>query len=162
MQALNKCRLKGRSFDVGQNIPSDVVAMCKADCMCGSDLNVECADVECPEDDDDDPDSIDQYSDLKQCCSTMRTLFNKIDTLSKCHVEGRSYYEGQRIYPESDSCFMCLCTQNFDNSTLFASNSNCVKIDCGIEHDLHRIRAGCVPVYYKTPTCCPIDMRCRK
>ncbi|XP_055311407.1 uncharacterized protein LOC129574067 [Sitodiplosis mosellana] len=104
--------------------------------------------------------TINRYSDLEQCCSTVQTPINDVDILSKCQVEGRSYYDGERIYPDGDSCFMCLCTPNFNNKTSFAKNSNCVKINCGIEHDLHRITAGCVPVYYKTPTCCPIDIKC--
>lgn len=162
--ALNKCHVKGRSFDVGQNVPDEVVPMCRADCHCSSYMHVECANVECPEDDYIDPDqapTISLYNDLKQCCSSAQAPIDKIDNLPKCHVEGRSYHIGERIYP-TDSCLMCLCTQNFDNKTLFAENSNCIQINCGIEHDLHHIRAGCVPVYYKTSTCCPIDIKCRK
>lgn len=156
--------MKGRSYDVGQNILDEVVPMCSTDCRCSSQMHVECANVECPEDDYIDPNqtpTISLYNDLKQCCSSKQASIDKITNLSKCHVEGRSYHVGERIYPD-DSCLMCLCTQNFDNKTSFAENSNCAQINCGIEHDLHNFRAGCVPVYYKTPTCCPIDIKCRK
>lgn len=163
--ASNKCHVKGQLFDVGDDIPNDLIPMCRADCQCSSNMRIECANIECPEDDynyDDPPQTINRYNDLKECCSAIQTPINKADHLSKCQVEGRSYHDGERIYPDGDSCFMCLCAPNFNNKTSFAENSNCVKINCGVEHDLYRINAGCVPIYYRTPTCCPIDMKCRE
>lgn len=39
----------------------------------------------------------------------------------------------------------------------------CEEISCGIElHYSRQISDGCVPVYYGTTGCCPIDWRCRK
>lgn len=86
----------------------------------------------------------------------------KISDLGKCEVEGKSYRIGEQIYPEGELCYKCHCAENFNNKTSFAENPNCVKIDCGIELRLLDIKAGCVPVYYKKPTCCPIEYKCRK
>lgn len=162
---LNKCYVKGKIFDVSQYIPDGLFDMCRVNCQCNINMEIECSDVECPEDDyeDDRTQSISRYIDLKQCCSTVQTRIDQIGHLSKCEIgDNRVYYEGERMYPGGDSCSMCLCTEDFNNNTTFDENPKCVKIDCGIEHDLRQIKDGCVPVYYKTPTCCPIDMKCRK
>lgn len=54
----------------------------------------------------------------------------KIRSLTTCEVDGRSYRLGQRIYPEN-ACYECLCTPDYNNSSSFADNSNCKKINCG-------------------------------
>lgn len=82
--------------------------------------------------------------------------------MNSCQIGGKSYHVGEQFYPEDDSCYKCFCAENFNNNTSYADNPNCVKINCGIELKLSEIKAGCVPVYYKTPTCCPIDYKCRK
>lgn len=78
-----------------------------------------------------------------------------------CEVGGKSYRIGEQIYPD-DSCYKCFCAENFNNNISIAENPNCVKIDCGIELNIDRIKEGCVPIYFKTPTCCPIEYKCRK
>lgn len=75
-------------------------------------------------------------------------------------MDGKSYHIGERMNPDN-SCFECLCTLDFNNQTSYADNSNCVKINCGIELRLSDIMNGCVPVYWKTPNCCPIEYKCR-
>lgn len=56
----------------------------------------------------------------------------KIKSMKTCEVEGKTYRTGERIYPEN-SCYKCLCTADYNNATSHADNSNCVKINCGIE-----------------------------
>lgn len=55
--------------------------------------------------------------------------------MNTCVVDGKSYRVGERIYPEN-SCYKCLCAPGFDNSISYADNSNCMKIDCGMENVL--------------------------
>lgn len=65
------------------------------------------------------------------------------------------------MYPNNDTCYKCLCTESFDNTTSIESNPNCKRIDCGVEmRHLNEIRRGCVPVYFENH-CCPIDYKCR-
>lgn len=66
------------------------------------------------------------------------------------------------MYPEGESCHNCLCTENFNNLTAVEQNSDCRKINCGIGLKINSIKSGCVPVYYNSPTCCPIEYKCRK
>lgn len=66
------------------------------------------------------------------------------------------------MYPEGGSCHNCLCTENFNNLTAVEANPACHKINCGMELRIDEIKSGCVPVYWKTPTCCPIEYKCRK
>lgn len=87
---------------------------------------------------------------------------DKIEKLGKCEFEGRTYTEGEKIYPERSSCHTCLCTKDFNSSIPVESNKNCKKADCGIElRNLYRLQSGCVPVYFGSSNCCPIDYRCR-
>lgn len=60
---------------------------------------------------------------------------SKIRSMNTCEVDGKSYKVGERIYPEN-VCYECLCTPDFDNSTSYADNSNCLKINCGMENVL--------------------------
>lgn len=66
------------------------------------------------------------------------------------------------MYPESHSCHTCVCQAGFDNKTI-VGNPHCTKVDCNVEFNYgDRIARGCIPVYYKDSTCCPISWRCRK
>lgn len=85
----------------------------------------------------------------------------KIESIETCEVEGTLYRIGEQIYP-SDSCYTCLCTEGFDNQTSYESNPNCSKINCGFELKINDLRNGCVPVYFRIPNCCYIEMKCRK
>lgn len=82
--------------------------------------------------------------------------------MAKCEIGDRSYYVGERFEPESNSCYDCLCTSDFNTNISYTENPNCAKINCGIELDLPQIRKGCVPVYFRTSNCCPIEFKCRK
>lgn len=85
----------------------------------------------------------------------------KIRSLSTCEVDGRTYRLGERIYPDG-ACYECLCVAGYNNATSHADNPQCSKVDCGIELEMTNLRDGCVPIYYKTPNCCPIEYKCRK
>lgn len=64
------------------------------------------------------------------------------------------------MYPK-DLCYSCLCTKDFNSSIPVQNNSNCHKIDCGTTlRNTGRLSEGCIPVYYKKETCCPIGWRC--
>lgn len=88
---------------------------------------------------------------------------DKVNELAKCELEGKTYTEGEKMYPESSSCHTCLCTKDFNSSVPIESNKYCKKVDCGIElRNLNRLQDGCVPIYYGKSDCCPIGFRCRK
>lgn len=72
------------------------------------------------------------------------------------------YVKGQKMFSDRIGCYACICDENFDNSTI-TNNPHCQKIKCNIEiHYGDRLIAGCIPIYYGKPNCCPIDWRCRK
>lgn len=88
----------------------------------------------------------------------------KIAELSKttCFVNGNQYVKGQVMYPDSHSCYTCICDSGFDNQTIVDSR-HCKKVDCNVEfHYSDNIARGCIPIYYKDASCCPIGWRCRK
>lgn len=79
--------------------------------------------------------------------------------LAKCEFNGETYYEGELI-DSGESCFTCFCAKGFENKPV-EENKHCHKINCNIElHFGKKIAAGCIPIYYKTESCCPIDWKC--
>lgn len=81
-----------------------------------------------------------------------------LNKLTRCEVEGKTYYEGERI--DTGSCYSCVCGKGYENKP-FEENKHCHKINCNIElHYAKKISDGCIPVYYKTDDCCPINWRC--
>jgi len=80
--------------------------------------------------------------------------------LEKCYLEGIEYSVGEKMYPDDAPCHTCLCTDNFDNSTVI-ENKDCVEVDCGVElRSLDKIVTGCIPIYYGSARCCPIGWKC--
>lgn len=80
-----------------------------------------------------------------------------------CEYNGKIYHEGTKFYPDDVPCHSCVCHKNFNASLPMASNKFCRKIDCGLElRYFNKIKEGCVPVYFQTSACCPIDFKCRK
>lgn len=127
-------------------------------------LTFNCASIECPDlFNRPAEDCILQYSH-EECCSISQTCGKKeVEKLHKCHYNGSEYHKGQKIYPNSDSCYQCICNESFDNSTKISINKDCRKIDCGIElRYLEQLQKGCVPVYFGDNGCCPIEFKCRK
>lgn len=99
---------------------------------------------------------------MDSCCSTGRLCGEEKTKAAKCYFEGKSYIVGERMYPEDRACYKCMCTADFDNSTI-DGNPNCQQINCGF--DLHygeKLRSRCAPIYYGNNKCCPIGWRCRK
>lgn len=86
-----------------------------------------------------------------------------ISQMARCVVDGMEYYHGERIFPDSDRCYKCLCGPGFNNQTSFAQNPYCMEMECNIElYQWDEIKTGCVPVYNKLTTpCCPYELKCR-
>lgn len=96
-----------------------------------------------------------------------RTGEKDIRKLAKCTLDGRTYREGEKIFPRNSSCYFCVCSNTFNESIPPESNKDCKLIDCEMEiHYFHELQKGCVPVYYSnsysSSSCCPIRFRCRK
>lgn len=86
-----------------------------------------------------------------------------IRKLAKCSIDGKTYREGERFFPQTSSCHFCICSSTFDASIPPASNKDCHLIDCEMEiHYFDELRKGCVPVYHSKSSCCPMRFRCRK
>uniref|UniRef100_U5EL88 Putative secreted protein n=1 Tax=Corethrella appendiculata TaxID=1370023 RepID=U5EL88_9DIPT len=161
-----KCYLNGNIYEPRDRLASDLTEpLCSAACFC-SDFEephrFTCAQIECPElFGIHQPDCIKQY-DEKSCCSK-KTICEKaeIEKLDTCMVDGKKYYAGQKIYPESEPCYTCLCEKGFNNALRVAENPHCKEVNCGIElRYLHNLRAGCAPIYFGNARCCPIGWRC--
>lgn len=66
------------------------------------------------------------------------------------------------MHPDSDMCYTCLFTEDFDNKTSISKNSNCIKVDCELPLTFNNnLLHGCAPVFLK-PICCVDDSKCRK
>ncbi|PNF27759.1 hypothetical protein B7P43_G12788 [Cryptotermes secundus] len=163
-----KCYYKGVAYEVNSEVSPDATNPCTVGCRCnslGSRSQLTCVNVECPElfqEPLSDSNCFHQHT-LDECCSTNTYCPNNTETqqmspLYECQYGGRTYREGQVIYPEDAPCKKCICQNGF-NGTL--SGPWCEEISCGIElHYSRQISDGCVPVYYGTTGCCPIDWRC--
>lgn len=88
-------------------------------------------------------------------------LGNEVKNLSTCEFEGKTYREGERMYPADHSCYKCLCKKGFENKPV-RENKDCYQSSCNIELlDIDSIKRNCAPVYHKD-SCCPYDWRCPK
>jgi len=164
----SKCHYKGRAYNISDNVLDSDSPICSRACHCsggydGSKPSFRCASVDCPENFgfEAEPGCVLQYS-LDKCCHADKVCGEeKVKELAKCELEGRTYNEGEKMYPDSASCHTCLCTKDFNSSVPIDSNKDCKKVDCGIElRNLYRLQSGCVPVYFASSDCCPIDYRC--
>lgn len=144
------------------------VPLCAASCFCSNDFGhndpalFNCAQIECPElFNPPEPGCIHQI-EKGNCCSGKKFCGDEKANLSKCYLDGHEYYEGQKMYPEHESCYTCICAKGFENTTM-VGNPHCDEIDCGTElRYMHRLQTECVPMYFKDSKCCPIGWRCRK
>lgn len=106
------------------------------------------------------PECSTEISLILQIIHADKTEMEKLQAI-KCHVDGKDYIGGQKIYPENTEA-SCICNDGFNNRT-FENNPHCEPLDCNIEvYSINRLRDGCVPIYYKKVTGCPIDWVCRK
>jgi hypothetical protein len=87
---------------------------------------------------------------------------DKIIKLEKCYLNNKEYHLGQIMVSEEEKCFNCICSKNFDNSTI-KDNEFCAEKSCNtvLRHN-ELLQRGCIPIYYGEKECCPIDWRCRK
>ncbi|GAB0091067.1 uncharacterized protein DMENIID0001_058640 [Sergentomyia squamirostris] len=156
------CYHRGEAYNDTAKIP-DTERNCQAGCFCRDGV-ITCASIECPElFGSYKKDCAPQYAKESCCAHDYICDPEEMEKLPKCFMDGREYRAGSQIYPESASCYKCLCVEGFDNTTKIEDNPNCYQINCGIElHSSDDIRDGCIPIYYKKPTCCPIGWRCPK
>ena len=164
-QDTSKCYYNGRVYEDGERIDHQI--SCRVGCYCRFG-RFTCAHIDCPEFFGirlgEGPDCIRQKSPGKCCTQNRICDKEEIDKLPVCYFEGRKYHGGEAMYPKERSCHTCYCDEKFDNSTAIEKNPNCPEVHCAIELDnLPQIRgSGCVPIYYDTPICCPIELKCRK
>lgn len=165
----NMCHLKGHSYNISERIPISDTPLCSHTCRCaegqyGSKVGVQCGHAECPI-----TVKSKMYSkncvyqfDSSGCCHVRRTCGDKdIRKLAKCSIDGKTYREGERFFPQTSSCHFCICSSTFDESVPPASNKDCHLIDCEMEiHYFDELRKGCVPVYHSKSSCCPMRFRC--
>ncbi|XP_059608964.1 kielin/chordin-like protein [Phlebotomus argentipes] len=158
----NQCYFQGVSYKEGEHIPGNLTnGACQASCFCRDGV-ITCANIECPE----------IFGPYKQGCVPQQSEESccaqdyicdeaAIEELPTCYLDGRKYRKGQKMYPETRSCYTCICDEGFDNSTKLENNTHCNFINCGIElHSSDDVKNGCTPIYYETPICCPIGWRC--
>lgn len=106
-----------------------------------------------------------KYFKLIDILLTSKIDEKNIEELAKaatCYVDGKKFVKGEQMWPEKEDCHNCICNEGFDNSTISGS-PHCRKVECNIDFhhgdDFHR---GCIPIYWKKASCCPIEWRCRK
>lgn len=105
--------------------------------------------------------AVSDWTTNKSCCNCFlfSHLGEDLSKLEKCQFKGKSYYEGQRIDTDR-SCYSCICGKGWEDKPI-EENKHCHKINCNIEvHYYKRMMEGCVPIYYQTDDCCPIQWRC--
>ncbi|CAO1429760.1 unnamed protein product [Diamesa hyperborea] len=163
----NKCHYKNQTFNPRETLDhSKLKGICSGQCYCREkqDDNIaefECAHIDCPEFFGTDPsekDCIRQYNN-NDCCSSKSICGDAVDKLATCEFEGKTYREGQKMYPKH-SCYSCYCAKGFQDKPV-QNNRHCFKIDCGITlRNTGRLHEGCIPVYYGDDNCCPIGWRC--
>lgn len=158
-----QCHFRNQTYSNGQQL--DVYVHCRPSCYCNNNGQFNCAQVSCPETTFDRPEPNCVVQNTRdQCCSTSIICDPQaIEKLHVCHMDGKEYRQGQKMFPKSNRCFTCYCDETFNNATEISQNPACLEVDCAIELAyLPRIRSGCVPVYFGEPTCCPISSKCRK
>ncbi|KAL0267200.1 UNVERIFIED_CONTAM: hypothetical protein PYX00_009545 [Menopon gallinae] len=157
------CTYKGRAYAVGEMVPSSEAEPCSKHCVCakGSQDSVffTCAVIDCPENWMTPPaeNCVFLYS-ANECCSVGTFCPNETTTRATCEYDGKTYYEGERFYPEGDSCKRCYCKPGFAGKL---EEPFCEDISCAVELGrASRLNENCVPVYYGKEGCCPIRWKC--
>uniref|UniRef100_A0A1B0CD62 Putative conserved secreted protein n=1 Tax=Lutzomyia longipalpis TaxID=7200 RepID=A0A1B0CD62_LUTLO len=158
----NGCFFQGVAYNDGDEIPQNLTrSLCQASCLCRNGI-ITCASIECPDLFGPYMEGCIPQNSMDSCCPEEYVCAeNDIEKLPKCYMNGNEYRAGESMYPERESCYTCICAEGFDNTTKLEENPHCSPVECGIElHSSDRVRTGCTPIYYKTPTCCPIGWRC--
>lgn len=85
------------------------------------------------------------------------------DDLTKCVVDGKTYYEGQKFSPSEEPGSSCVCQKGFKSEFVepFCRKTQCLT---QIRHS-RDIDNDCAPVYFNisgSPGNCPFNFLCRK
>ncbi|KAJ6646036.1 hypothetical protein Bhyg_01245 [Pseudolycoriella hygida] len=165
----NKCHLNGRSYEISERIPISDTPLCSHTCLCAegqydAKVGIQCAHSDCPnifKPKFNIKNCVFQH-DATGCCNTRRICGDKdIRKLAKCTLDGKTYREGEKMFPRSSSCYFCICSNSFNATIPPELNKDCKLIDCELQiHYFHELRKGCVPVYFSSHSCCPIRFRC--
>lgn len=120
----------------------------------------------CPWDLDTDPSCLEDYiTQVSIDCAPRKKVCGRrdIEKLPTCRWNRKTYYEGEEVSKDFQTCKTCLCNQDLRDSDPFAvENKACRKIDCQTElYSQNYLRNGCVPVYLDF-SCCPTEYKCRK
>lgn len=158
-----QCFLQGKSYNIGDSVTEDVASpSCNAGCFCRDDDNkasFTCAILDCAEwlGEPLKPGCIRKY-DLNKCCSTGDSC-PPFDDSVKCDVDGTTYKEGQKFYPEG-TCSVCVCQKGFAGKYV---EPFCRKVSCAVQLKRSKeIEQNCAPLYRsnKAALCCPISWIC--
>jgi len=152
----------GKFYAVGESIPEvSKINSCRQACFCsqhgGGNAHIMCASVDCAYSPKFSWDTCrPQYDDLNQCCMPGFACGEELNKLSTCSLDGKTYYEGQKMYPEKDKCAVCHCMAGWDGDI---QGEFCRKVDCGLQLSGDKLMRGCQPVYQDN-VCCPTDWVC--
>ncbi|KAL9703985.1 hypothetical protein quinque_007503 [Culex quinquefasciatus] len=155
----DKCYLLGREYDIGQSVPPEesisscYFMSCYQNFENKTEFAVAIADCFFPIE----PDTCILQYEPNQCCSTRSVCGDDREYLVKCTVNGRSYYEGERVYLEDRHCQTCLCTRA--SGGCLEGEVTCQDHLCDFEvFNIGKLLEGAAPVYDDV-SCCPIDWR---
>jgi len=155
----------GRFYKAGDIIPavSDVNG-CNQACRCSlppgsTDAEIVCATVDChsklPKGKSRDACRA-TYGQLNECCPSKYSCDVELESLSTCKLDGETFYEGEKMYPKSDSCKVCHCTKGWNGEL---SDTYCETVDCGLQLYHSKLIQGCQPIFTEG-SCCPVDWLC--
>jgi len=160
------CWYKGKSYRVGDTIPTQ--NPCRI-CECryaGRDVEIDCSvKIECP------VETLGQkrqtgcygFHEHNKCCSRDECPAKKVGRNLRdgkvCTFRGKQYRLGEKISTIQQKCTSCICTEEWDDNNPLDSYS-CRRIECDLELD-KKLKAGCTPIYDED-SCCPIDYNCRE
>ena len=134
---------------------------CLQDCFCsarpGQSPEIICASLDCFQPrqfslDNCRPD----YKDLSSCCFTNFTCGEALQEKPTCELEGKTYYSGEKMYPESDPCAVCHCRPGWDGRV---GGEFCQEVKCTFLGQEEKVMKGCQPVY-RDNVCCPTEWIC--
>ena len=96
------------------------------------------------------------YQDISSCCFSNFTCGEELQQKATCELEGKTYHEGEKMYPDSDPCTVCHCQAGWDGDL---EGEFCKETKCTILGQEDKILRGCQPVQ-KDNVCCPFEWVC--
>ncbi|CRK97628.1 CLUMA_CG011014, isoform A [Clunio marinus] len=157
-----KCYRHNKVYNIGDKLDDTQL---KKSCIVGCECSLghfTCGHIDCPQFFGNGPEppkeGCVEYG-TETCCENREVCGKELESIEKCQYQGKTYYEDQSFEPK-DSCYTCVCQKGFEDKPA-EENKHCRKIDCKFELLYSdRFLRGCIPVYWETDTCCPIDWRC--